>query len=158
MAYQSSFTGPEIDELLRKIKELNTTGRSIASIERTDGDGSPGTTDTYTITYTDETTDTFTVYNGADGKTVRCIVKIEPDIMDPWYWVEYSDGTTERIDFPTLPEHFHSADDIDGGEFRAITRAGEGVQYPDMYVLRNIKVGLTAEDPENEGEIFFKCK
>lgn len=44
------------------------TGNGIASIVRTSGDGSAGTTDTYTITYTDETTDTFTVYNGADGE------------------------------------------------------------------------------------------
>lgn len=42
-------------------------GRGIASIVRTSGTGAPGTTDTYTITYTDATTSTFTVYNGADG-------------------------------------------------------------------------------------------
>ena len=40
---------------------------SIASIERTSGDGSAGTTDTYTITYQDASTDTFTIYNGSDG-------------------------------------------------------------------------------------------
>lgn len=44
-----------------------TPGRGIFSIERTTGDGSPGTIDTYTITYTDDSTDTYTVYNGADG-------------------------------------------------------------------------------------------
>ena len=43
-------------------------GRSIASIRRTDGNGAAGTTDTYTIIYNDNKTDTFTVYNGADGK------------------------------------------------------------------------------------------
>jgi hypothetical protein len=43
-------------------------GVGIASVERTSGDGSPGTTDTYTITFTDETTAAFTVYNGADGE------------------------------------------------------------------------------------------
>lgn len=42
-------------------------GVGIASIVRTSGDGSPGTTDTYTITLTDLSTETFTVYNGADG-------------------------------------------------------------------------------------------
>jgi len=39
----------------------------IANIIRTGGDGSPGSTDTYTITYTDASTDTFTIYNGVDG-------------------------------------------------------------------------------------------
>ena len=42
-------------------------GRGIASVSRTSGNGSAGTTDTYTITYTDNTTSTFSVYNGADG-------------------------------------------------------------------------------------------
>ena len=42
------------------------TGNGIDNIARTSGDGSPGTTDTYTITYTDTTTSTFTVYNGQD--------------------------------------------------------------------------------------------
>lgn len=43
------------------------TGTGVQSIERTAGDGSPGTTDTYTITMTDGSTAVFTVYNGADG-------------------------------------------------------------------------------------------
>lgn len=42
-------------------------GRGIVSIEKTAGTGAAGTTDTYTITYTDNTTSTFSVYNGQDG-------------------------------------------------------------------------------------------
>lgn len=42
-------------------------GVGIASIARTSGTGAAGTTDTYTITLTDGSTSTFTVYNGADG-------------------------------------------------------------------------------------------
>lgn len=42
-------------------------GRGIVSIVRTRGNGAPGTTDTYTITYTDDTTSSFNVYNGKDG-------------------------------------------------------------------------------------------
>lgn len=41
----------------------------IASIERTSGDSSAGSTDTYTITYQDASTGTFTIYNGTDGAT-----------------------------------------------------------------------------------------
>lgn len=44
------------------------SGKSIVSITRTSGTGAPGTVDTYTITYTDSTTATFQVYNGADGE------------------------------------------------------------------------------------------
>lgn len=42
-------------------------GRGIVSVIRTGGDGTPGTTDTYTITYTDNTTSIFTVTNGRIG-------------------------------------------------------------------------------------------
>lgn len=42
-------------------------GRGIDSVVRTAGTGASGTTDTYTITYSDATTSTFQVYNGADG-------------------------------------------------------------------------------------------
>ena len=42
-------------------------GRGIVSVNRTSGTGAAGTTDTYTITYSDGTTSTFAVYNGANG-------------------------------------------------------------------------------------------
>lgn len=42
-------------------------GVGIQSVVRTSGDGSPGTTDTYTITLTNGATSTFSVYNGANG-------------------------------------------------------------------------------------------
>lgn len=42
-------------------------GRGIASILRTSGNGEPGSIDIYTITYSDGTTDSFSVYNGKDG-------------------------------------------------------------------------------------------
>ena len=44
-------------------------GRGIFSITRTAGDGSAGSTDIYTIKYTDNTTKQFSVRNGADGMT-----------------------------------------------------------------------------------------
>ncbi len=44
-------------------------GRGISSIIRTSGTGAAGTTDTYTITYTDATTSTFTILNGSVGTT-----------------------------------------------------------------------------------------
>ncbi len=46
---------------------LTGAGKGITSIARTSGDGSPGTTDTYTVTYSDTTTYEFFIYNGADG-------------------------------------------------------------------------------------------
>lgn len=42
-------------------------GNSITSVVRTDGNGNPGTIDTYTITFSDLTTTTFQITNGSDG-------------------------------------------------------------------------------------------
>ncbi len=47
--------------------EKGDPGVGIQSIAHTGGDGSPGTTDIYTITLTNGSTSTFSVYNGADG-------------------------------------------------------------------------------------------
>ena len=47
--------------------EPGDTGRGIVSVVRTSGTGAQGTVDTYTITYSDGTTDTFQIRNGADG-------------------------------------------------------------------------------------------
>lgn len=57
-----------VGDAISKLSGGGADGRGIVSIIRTDGDGAPGTTDIYTITYTDLTTSTFTVYNGKDGK------------------------------------------------------------------------------------------
>ncbi len=47
--------------------DTGATGRGITEIERTAGTGVAGATDTYTITYSDNTTSTFNVVNGADS-------------------------------------------------------------------------------------------
>lgn len=49
-------------------------GRGIVSIERTSGNGAAGTVDTYTITYSDATTSTFSVRNGADGTAASIMI------------------------------------------------------------------------------------
>lgn len=81
-------------------------GRGIVSTERTAGTGAAGATDIYTVTYTDGTTSTFTVYNGANGKngmSGRGIVSIartsgtgaagSTDI----YTITYTDGTASTF-------------------------------------------------------------
>lgn len=51
------------------------TGTGIQSIELTGGTHAPGTTDTYTITFTDGSTFNFYVYNGADGQGAGDMLK-----------------------------------------------------------------------------------
>lgn len=60
-------------------------GKGIKSIERTSGTGAAGTTDTYTITYTDGTKSTYSVYNGKNGKDGE-------DGYTPQKGVDYFDG------------------------------------------------------------------
>jgi hypothetical protein len=46
----------------------------VRSVIRVDGDGSPGTTDTYQVTYNDGTEGNFLVYNGKDGATAAQVI------------------------------------------------------------------------------------
>lgn len=57
-------------------------GRGIVSFARTSGTGTAGSLDTYTITYTDNTTDTFTVYNGKNGSDYVLTDKDKQDIAN----------------------------------------------------------------------------
>ena len=69
-------------------------GKGIVSIAKT---GTSGLIDTYTITYNDSTTSTFTVTNGSKG-----------DTGDAWYvWIRYS-GTqpTQDSDMGTTPDNW----------------------------------------------------
>lgn len=72
-------------------------GRGIISIEKT---STSGNIDTYTITYTDDTTSTFEVINGIDGTDGRGIVSIEKTgttgLVDT-YTITYTDNTTSTF-------------------------------------------------------------
>lgn len=72
-------------------------GRGIISILKTSTNGN---IDTYTITYTDDTTSTFEVTNGIDGTDGRGIVSIEKTgttgLIDT-YTITYTDNTTSTF-------------------------------------------------------------
>ena len=96
----------EAENIIKKITAVGTGGqggRGIVSIERTNGDGSPGSIDTYTITYTDDIKSTFTIYNGADGEDGRGIssfTHIQSYDTYDLYEIEYTDGTYQEIQIP----------------------------------------------------------
>ena len=81
--------------------DTGATGNGIASVARTSGTGAPGTTDTYTITFTDNTTTTFGVYNGADGNGAGDMVKSVYDPTaknaDAFSMANMVEGTTNKI-------------------------------------------------------------
>ena len=62
-----SVPSPQLPNCERLASIKGTDGRGIKSVARTSGNGAAGTTDTYTITYTNDTTSTFSVHNGKDG-------------------------------------------------------------------------------------------
>jgi hypothetical protein len=75
-------------------------GRGIKSIARTSGNGAAGTTDTYTITYTDNTTSTLTVYNGKNGTngTSVTVTSVTESTADGGSnVVTFSDGNTLNV-------------------------------------------------------------
>ncbi len=99
--------------------EPGEDGRGIVSIKLT---SSEGNVDTYTITYTDGTTSTFTVTNGKDGEqgiNGEDGHSTEISISEDGYWV--IDG--EKTDFKatgevTVVEEYYSVTfDLNGGEF-----------------------------------------
>jgi hypothetical protein len=79
-------------------------GKGIASVARTSGNGAAGTTDTYTITYTDATTQTYNIVNGANGATgaagrgITSIVRTAGNGAagtTDTYTITYTDATTQ---------------------------------------------------------------
>lgn len=75
-------------------------GTGISSVTKT---GTSGLVDTYTITYTDNTTTTFTVTNGADGQNgqdgatgngIASITKTSTSGLVDTYTILYTDGTS----------------------------------------------------------------
>ncbi len=59
------------------------TGNGIRDITLTTGDHTPGTTDTYTVTMTDGSTTTISVYNGRNGTGTGDVLGISFDLILP---------------------------------------------------------------------------
>lgn len=69
-------TGTNTDAVFKFYIPQGATGKGITSITKT---GTSGLVDTYTITYSDNTTSTFTVTNGADGSgSVSSVNEVQP--------------------------------------------------------------------------------
>ena len=82
-------------------KVVGEGGVGISSIEKT---GSEGLVDTYTVTYTDETTTTFTVTNGKDGDVgdsgngISDISKTSTEGLVDTYTITFTDNSTTTFD------------------------------------------------------------
>jgi hypothetical protein len=76
-------------------------GNGIASVSLLSGSHAPGTTDTYRITFTDNTTCDFTVYNGADGlgqgDMLASVYDPANKNADAFSMTNMAEGTTNKI-------------------------------------------------------------
>ena len=81
-------TGTVSDPIYHLFIPRGKTGNGIKKIEKT---STSGLTDTYTITYTDDTTKTFTITN---GKGITTLKKTDTDALVDTYTITYNDGTT----------------------------------------------------------------
>lgn len=84
--------------------ELELIERYIIAIYRTEGEGRPGETDTYTVFFSDNTSIEYTVYNGADGKSFRVLgyydtlEELEAAVPSPEPGAAYGVGTSAPYD------------------------------------------------------------
>ena len=83
----------DMEDSLNRLINLMNEPRGIASIEKTD---TSGIYDTYTVTYTDDTTSTFIITNGAKGDPGTSIQSVElyrqSGVVDT-YHITLTDGT-----------------------------------------------------------------
>ena len=112
LAVENGFEGTEAEWLASLVGAAGqngtngtngTNGRGISSVAKT---GTNGLVDTYTITFTDGTTSTFTVTNGAAGqngsagaagKGISSIAKTGTSGLVDTYTITYTDGTTSTF-------------------------------------------------------------
>lgn len=98
---------------------VGPTGNGIQSIELTSGDHSPGTSDIYTITMTDGTSMTISVYNGRNGTGAGDVLGISFDLVIPKNG--WKDGSVTLADSRLLAlathKYFLSAEEACKEEF-----------------------------------------
>ena len=104
-------------------------GRGIVSVTLTAGDHSPGTTDTYTITYTDATTSTLTVYNGADGAGGGSTVDDLDDVPDSATRLAMTPAERTNLSTAVQPGDLGTAAAADTSDFDAAGSAAAAQAY-----------------------------
>jgi len=98
IAVKNGYTGTEAQWIQSLVGIKGDTGKGVASISKT---ATNYLVDTYTITYTDSTTTTFNVTNGAigaSGKGIASISKTSTSGLVDTYTITYTDSTTSTFD------------------------------------------------------------
>jgi len=110
--------------------DTGLAGNGISTVIRTAGDGSAGTTDTYTITFTDTSTSTFDVYNGADS-TLLSVAGRTGDVV-----LVNSDVGLGNVD---------NTSDANKPISTATQDALDNKEAADATILKNASIGVTIQ-------------
>lgn len=146
-------------------------GRGIVNIVKTDTNG---LVDTYTITYTDDTTSTFTITNGkdgsgtgtggsgADGVGIADISKTSTSGLVDIYTITYTDGNTSTFEVTNGADGAPGQDGVNGKNLEFNwdgTKLGVRQEGDSEYVYVDLKgadgVGGSADIFENKNVIFI---
>lgn len=139
------------------VDATGATGNGIASIAKT---STSGLVDTYTITYTDGTTSTFTVTNGEDGQDgapgaagngIVSITKTSTSGLVDTYTILYTNGTTSTFTV-TNGQNGTGAGDMLSADYdptQAVFNAGGIVAYVAAQISGTSLSGLTDVDLSN---------
>ena len=94
LAKEEGFEGSVTDWLLSLVGEKGEIGAEVTDVSKT---SSQGLVDTYTITFSNGSTETFTVTNGERGSSISSIELTSSDGSVDTYTIKLDDGTTESF-------------------------------------------------------------
>lgn len=119
-------------------------GKGITSIAKT---GTSGNVDTYTITYTDNTTSTYTVTNGANGRGISYINGPSSSGNTDTYTIVYTDGTTSTY---SVTNGHDGINGLDGKSINLVPTAGQNnvtlTFYEDVLTQDYTRLVLTGDN------------
>ena len=147
-------------------------GASLQSIRRTAGNGSPGSTDTYTVTMTNGATATFQVYNGKDGSAGSGSGDMLASMYDPQGKrqdiFQYVDNVVGSSGIPNLGENITESSANDTVAFWAEKGSGQAwFSSNDMLVNQPCQYGFVISyvhgtdvfqmfSDQNDGVTYFR--
>ncbi len=107
------------------------TGNGIKTWTKTGGDGSPGSSDTYTVTFTDGRTFVYTVYNGRDGEGTGDMLEAIYDPTgkrtDVFSYIDKAIANVQaQLTFDDTPTEGSKNPVTSDGIFKALQSAGTG--------------------------------
>lgn len=118
-------------------KDLGLCNDKIISVERTNGDGSPGTIDTYTITLRSGSTYTFNVTNGNEFDASPANIFPTLSALESAY--PTGDGHIYVVSANGHWYYWNGNDWTDGGVYQAILLSDEDQKCVDFALLENRK-------------------